>query len=89
MSTYEELVLDFKELRFLAIRCPHCETEVVLDVASKRASIPTACPSCREGGFDPTFQASLDTYREAYRQLASDHLKHRVQVRVCAATSRH
>ena len=74
-----ETVLSIRELRHVSITCPHCKTEVVLDmdayappgagvVRDRMRFAPIQCPGCRVR-FDTALNA-LEDLQSAYAVLA-------------------
>ena len=78
MSTQTEAVLDFKELRFVSIKCNGCGTKVILDAGSQ-ANVPRHCCSC-EQPFPVCFIGSIEQYCAVFKQLQDS--KNSVQIHV-------
>ena len=79
----KETVFALAELRRVCLTCPHCGTEVVLDLArytppgpgvtarrslEKPAFAPAQCPACK-GPYDSALEA-LETLQQAFAALA-------------------
>lgn len=76
----KQMLLSIQELRYVCITCPHCETQITLDmmafnrpsseserVARRKLFTPRTCPAC-QNNFD-TAVHSLDAFQAAYEEL--------------------
>lgn len=78
LSMRREIVFSIKELRHVAITCPHCGTDVVLDMAyepqippplrGRTRFAPVECPACKNP-YDTALNA-LEELQRAYRFLS-------------------
>jgi hypothetical protein len=74
----KELSLTIKDLRYVAIKCRRCGTDVVLDMgtayepepALRTGITPPQCPTC-SAGFDSAIKPALDRFRSVYTSLAN------------------
>lgn len=74
----KEAVFSIQELRHVCITCPHCATQVVLDMANyerqtgpprdRMIFAPRQCPACRKP-YDTALQA-LEDLQQAYALLS-------------------
>jgi ribosomal protein S27E len=75
----EELVIALKDLRFVSVKCPHCQTAVTLDmdreptISANHESFfaPKLCPGCGKG-FDSALPRNVNAIHEAYRGVPED-----------------
>ena len=76
----KETVLSIEDLRYVTITCPHCQTQVILDMANynplspdrlreRMAFAPRQCPACRVS-YDTALTA-LNELQQAYATLAN------------------
>lgn len=77
----EQLVVDFKELNLVGVKCGDCGTEIVLDVSEQGWRVPAKCPACPAEFDVPGLRNNLDAYRTLYAALQNS--KHSVRVRIC------
>ena len=80
MSSKHELVLDFSELRYVSVSCPHCKSVMTLDITIETTKGRLArCGRC-DAETDKLLAQGIEDYREAYRKLSQ--FASVVQVRV-------
>lgn len=80
MSSKHELVLDFSELRYISVFCPHCKSVVTIDITVEtNKGRLTRCGRC-DAETDKLLAQGIEDYREAYRKLSQ--FASIVQVRV-------
>jgi len=73
---HEEFVISLKDLRFVSIKCPHCQTVVTLDMERKtevssnrdRFFTPNTCPGCAKD-FDSALPVNVNALHDAYRSV--------------------
>ena len=74
-SMQKEFAVTLKDLRFISIRCQHCDTRVVLDLAHEDFNVggksffcPTSCPGCRIP-FDSSIPENVNNLHRVYRAI--------------------
>ena len=88
----KELLLDFAELRYIAVECPRCHAEITVDAENKAADdFPVVCPCCRES-LGPLIKININAYKAVYKAFVStdpkdSDTKVRVRIRFAGATS--
>ena len=78
----KELVVDFRDLRFVSVECGKCHSEITLDAGSSSADdFPVECPCCHES-IGMHMKNRLKQFKDAYRVLtdpSSPHVKVRIR----------
>ncbi len=77
MTTMEqEVVISVADLRYVCIKCQHCNTQVILDMADPsevarkyaNAFTPASCPGC-QSEYDSAIRPGIDSLQRAYMEL--------------------
>ena len=61
----KELLVDFSDLRYFEVECG-CGTRISIDLESRTALLPSACPGCNQ---DLQLKNSLISLAEQYQYL--------------------
>jgi ribosomal protein S27E len=75
VTVHKELVFSIADLRYVSITCPHCRTQVILDMQEKSAFAekhgffaPLKCPGCK-ADYDSAIQPAVDDLQHAWQSL--------------------
>lgn len=75
MTVYEVTVIEFEDLRFVLVKCPHCAAQVRMDLAEEFKTdqdrgtfMFRKCPSCRKD-LDSAVQPAINDLHAAYQRL--------------------
>src|SRR2546430_11308276 len=72
---HEELIMSFGDLRFVCIKCLHCQTRIIMDMdypgfsdAGQTFLTPRNCPGCKSA-FDGAVPLNVDALRRVYLSI--------------------
>jgi hypothetical protein len=72
---HDKTMVSISDLRYVCIKCPQCQTRVILDMQKKSAKAqqhgffaPKQCPGCLID-YDSSIRKSVDELQESYPRL--------------------
>ena len=66
----KQIMLDFKDLRFIEITCSICKTKTTLDATSPKARPPGECSACGSSFNRVSVQDPVTRFIDVYRLLS-------------------